>query len=68
MFVKSRVAALCLSAVLSLPFLAAQAPATKPETPAPAPTKAAPPQTTESGHPMNAYWTAHDKQLLTDFG
>jgi lysophospholipase L1-like esterase len=21
-----------------------------------------------SGHPANAYWTAHDKQLLTDFG
>ncbi len=58
-----------------------QEPATKPETPAPpqtapaqtspAPTPAAPapaPPTTPSGHPANSYWTAHDKQLLTDFG
>jgi lysophospholipase L1-like esterase len=26
------------------------------------------PQKTASGHPADAYWTAHDKQLLTDFG
>ena len=45
---------------------AQQAP-TKPETPAPAPA-ASVPQTTASGHPANAYWTAHDKQLLNDFG
>ena len=25
-------------------------------------------QTTLSGHPANAYWSAHDKQLITDFG
>jgi len=43
-----------------------QAP-TKPETHAPAAEKAVP-QTTASGHPANAYWTAHDKQLLNDFG
>ena len=43
-----------------------QAP-TKPETNAAAPRKSVP-QTTTSGHPANAYWTAHDKQLLTDFG
>lgn len=44
-----------------------QEPASKPETPAPAPTQTAP-TTTASGHPENAYWTAHDRQLLTDFG
>jgi lysophospholipase L1-like esterase len=47
--------------------LAAQEPASKPETQAPAPAQA-PPQTSLSGHPLNAYWSAHDKQLLTDFG
>ena len=53
---------------------AAQEPASMPETKAPAPTqtapKPAPPDlaTTASGHPADAYWTAHDKQLLTDFG
>ena len=43
----------------------------KPETTAPAPTKVAPvpaPATTVSGHPADAYWTVHDKQLVTDFG
>lgn len=48
--------------------LAAQEPGTKPETQAPKPTPVAPAQVTESGHPLNAYWTEHDKQLLTDFG
>ncbi|HWE84787.1 MAG TPA: SGNH/GDSL hydrolase family protein [Terracidiphilus sp.] len=47
--------------------MAAQEPASKPETQAPAPTQTAP-QTTASGHPANAFWTEHDKQLLTDFG
>jgi lysophospholipase L1-like esterase len=48
---------------------AAQEPASKPETPAPAQTAPAPPTaTTASGHPADAYWTAHDRQLLTDFG
>jgi acyl-CoA thioesterase-1 len=49
----------------------AQEPASKPETTAPAPTQSAPtpvPATTASGHPADAYWTAHDKQLVTDFG
>jgi lysophospholipase L1-like esterase len=70
-------------AVLAIPFLAAQQQPTtpqstapsapvqqaplKPETQAPAPAKDVP-QTTASGHPANTYWTAHDKQLLTDFG
>jgi acyl-CoA thioesterase I len=45
----------------------AQEPASKPETVAPAPTQSAP-QTTPSGHPANAYWDEHDKQLVTDFG
>ena len=47
----------------------AQEPGTKPETPAPPPTAPAPPPAkTPSGHPADAFWTAHDKQLLTDFG
>jgi lysophospholipase L1-like esterase len=46
-----------------------QEPGTKPETPAPPQTAPAPPPAkTASGHPADAYWTAHDKQLLTDFG
>jgi lysophospholipase L1-like esterase len=45
---------------------AAQAPA-KPESAAPVPVQTAP-QMTASGHPADAYWTAHDKQMLTDFG
>jgi len=47
--------------------MAAQEPGSRPETAAPKPTQTAP-QTTPSGHPLNAYWTAHDKQLLMDFG
>jgi lysophospholipase L1-like esterase len=35
---------------------------------APAAQAAASPQTSPSGHPGNAYWIAHDKQLLVDFG
>ena len=45
----------------------AQEPGNVPETKAPAATQTAP-QTTLSGHPVNAYWTEHDKQLVTDFG
>jgi lysophospholipase L1-like esterase len=56
-----------LSAFVLTFSIAAQEPASKPETVAPAPVKAAP-TTTASGHPQDAYWTAHDKQLLTDFG
>lgn len=52
--------------------LGAQAPASKPEIPSPTPVTPAPaPKAqplTASGHPADAYWTAHDKQLLTDFG
>jgi lysophospholipase L1-like esterase len=53
---------------------AAQEPAGKPETQAPAAPQTLPPPvvstpaTTASGHPADAYWTAHDKQLLNDFG
>ena len=57
-------AAICCAGLLSP--LAAQQPGAKPQSPAPPPAKAV--QATESGHPLNAYWTAHDKQLLTDFG
>jgi lysophospholipase L1-like esterase len=54
--------------------LKAQAPATSPQTQAPTaqPTPGAQPasavQTSPSGHPNNAYWIDHDKQLLVDFG
>ena len=43
-------------------------PASKPETAAPsaAPPPAAP--KSPSGHPNDAYWTEHDRQLLVDFG
>ncbi len=50
--------ALCLAGMLSTSALRAQ---DKPATPPPAPAL------TASGHPMNDYWTAHDKQMLTDF-
>jgi lysophospholipase L1-like esterase len=50
----------------------AQEPGNVPETKAPAPTQTAPPANaapglTASGHPQDAYWTAHDQQMLTDF-
>ena len=52
-----------------------QEPASLPETKAPAPAQAAPaearpavPALSPSGHPLNDYWTAHDRQLLNDFG
>jgi acyl-CoA thioesterase I len=60
--------------------LKAQTPATSTQAPAPVsePTPAAQPapavqtspanQTSPSGHPNNAYWNDHDKQLLVDFG
>ena len=48
--------------------LRAQAPST-PAQPAAPTTQAAPPApTSPSGHPNNAYWSDHDKQLLVDFG
>ncbi len=50
----------------------AQEPGNVPETKAPAPTQTAPPNNSApglapSGHPQDAYWTAHDRQVLTDF-
>jgi len=52
--------------------LKAQTPATSAQAPAaqPAPAAQASPaiQTSPSGHPNNAYWNDHDKQLLVDFG
>jgi lysophospholipase L1-like esterase len=51
-----------LAGLLTPPLVPAQQPAANPQTPAPAPA------TTPSGHPADAYWTAHDKQLLNDFG
>ena len=52
--------ALCLAGLLSTAALTAQD-AAKPVTPPPAPAL------TASGHPLNDYWIAHDKQMLTDF-
>jgi len=48
--------------------LAAQEPGNLPETAAPPAAKPAPPALSPSGHPLNDYWIAHDKQLLNDFG
>jgi lysophospholipase L1-like esterase len=55
--------------------LRAQEPASLPETKAPAPTQTAPAAAatapaalSPSGHPLNDYWIAHDKQILSDFG
>ena len=55
-------------ATLTVPaFLNAQEPGNVPETKAPAPTQTAPAATSASGHPQDAYWTEHDRQMLTDF-
>jgi lysophospholipase L1-like esterase len=55
--------------------LVGQEPGNVPETKAPAAMQAAPapaqpatPALSPSGHPLNDYWIAHDKQLLNDFG
>jgi lysophospholipase L1-like esterase len=47
---------------LAPPALTAQQPGSTQETKAPAQAL------TASGHPLNDYWIAHDKQLLNDFG
>jgi lysophospholipase L1-like esterase len=50
--------------------LMGQEPGKVPETKAPAPAAAAttaPPALSPSGHPLNDYWIAHDKQMLNDF-
>ncbi len=47
--------------------MAAQEPASVPETKAPPPVQNAP-AASPSGHPNDSYWNAHDKGLLTDFG
>jgi lysophospholipase L1-like esterase len=65
-------AATALPALLIPARLAAQEPASVPETKAPAPTQSAPPapapvKTTASGHPDNDYWRKHDEQVLMDF-
>jgi lysophospholipase L1-like esterase len=68
-----RVTAVVMAALAGLAgsmVLLPQEPASKPETTAPQPVKvqnATPSATTLSGHPADAYWSAHDKQLLTDF-
>ena len=48
--------------------LRGQEPASLPETQAPPPPPPPPPAKTLSGHPADSYWTAHDKQLVSDFG
>lgn len=65
--------ALMMSAVLAVlcaaMLMLAQEKPGPPETKAPAAPAATPSvQTSPSGHPSNAYWNDHDKQLLADFG
>jgi lysophospholipase L1-like esterase len=60
--------ALALAGLLTSTQLTAQEPGSLPETKAPAPPKPAAPALTPSGHPLNDYWIAHDRQLLNDFG
>ena len=57
------VLALAASVITAPPALSAQDTGSKP-----APPQATAPATTASGHPADAYWTAHDRQLVTDFG
>jgi len=57
MFAAAAVAGLFVTSMLQ-----AQEPGTRPETQAPVA------QTSPSGHPNNAYWNDHDKQILMDFG
>ena len=52
-----------LTALSSLTALPVQETGSKP-----AAAQSAAPATTPSGHPADAYWTARDRQLLTDFG
>jgi lysophospholipase L1-like esterase len=65
-------AAAVLTAVIYPARLTGQEPASLPETKAPAATQTAPaeakPALSPSGHPLNDYWIAHDKQVLNDFG
>lgn len=63
-------AAAALAALVAPTRLTAQEPGNLPETKAPPPTLTAPaaPALSPSGHPLNDYWIAHDKQLLNDFG
>ncbi len=56
------IAAAAFAALFASGQLHAQEVGTPPETKAPAE------QTSPSGHPNNAYWIDHDKQLLVDFG
>jgi acyl-CoA thioesterase I len=57
------VLALAAGLMMAVSSLAAQETGNKP-----AQAQATTPATTPSGHPADAYWTARDKQLLTDFG
>ena len=57
-----------LAGYFAATMLSAQQPAPASGANAPAAQAAASPQTSPSGQPNNAYWIAHDKQLLVDFG
>ena len=57
--------AFALAAVVTLTAIPAQEPGSKPETNAPA--QPAAPKLTASGHPDNAFWREHDRQMLFDF-
>ena len=59
-----------LAALFTPLFSPAQEPGNLPETKAPAPTQTAPASAAQAtpAPARDAYWTAHDKQLLNDFG
>jgi acyl-CoA thioesterase-1 len=60
----TRLATALFAGLMTLSLCGAQEPTgTLPETKAPPP-----PAKTLSGHPADSYWTAHDKQLISDFG
>jgi len=61
-FRKAMFAAAAVAGLFVTSMLQAQEPGTRPETQAPVA------QTSPSGHPNNAYWNDHDKQILMDFG
>jgi acyl-CoA thioesterase I len=70
---KTTVASAALTAWFGLVTLSAQQTATPqaaspPQTAATAAPANPAPQTSPSGHPNNAYWIDHDRQLLVDFG
>ena len=70
-FCKTMLLGALLAGLFAAGSLQGQEAASLPEAKAPAAPTApapAPAQTSPSGHPNDAYWTEHDRQLLVDFG